>query len=385
MIAVVPDANLLWGRLASTRTDSDWQRLLGLSAAGEARLVLSEIVQWELVNQLREDLEKRLSVHLTATARLRSAGLTPPAFGQGRGQAAEILAEASERLRQEVLWSNGEIRAVPEIAHAELVRRSLERRPPFDSNDRGYRDTLLWHTVLELIGDGCEVILATNDARAFASAKSDSRLHPLLAAEVEAVREGASPVKLARSLGEAIELVCEGTGQARTDVHRALEDDEFVAELMKQFVELGDGRILGEAELYGQGWPEKLIGIRVTEIVDFGGLGVVSALSQPEGTLSAELSLRVRASLDARALDLLEYSEAEDLIDTGYMDDCGVALTDGLFQMLVTRDIELVGDVAFRAPFSGSYPRLGLRRVLIPRRLPGPGQLRLAIEPLRWR
>lgn len=382
MIAVVPDTNVLWGELSSKRPNASWQHLLGLSASGEVRVVLSEIVQWELVNQLREDLDKRISTHRTATERLVSAGLSPPCYGEGPSIAAEIVAEASERLRQEVLWSNGEIRSVPDVGHAELVRRSLERRPPFDQSDRGYRDALLWHTVLDLLREGTSVVLATNDARAFSSGKDECQLHPLLVHEAEALNNGDCRVRLARSLGEAVEILTAYSDESRATAQRALADDDFVAELLERFVEQAAGAVVEQHALHAQGWPCDLIGVRITDVLDFGGLNVVSAVRESPAALRVELSLRVRAGLDARLLDALEYWEAADLIDTGYINDYGVGLTDGLHQMMLTRDVELFGEVSVKSGNGPGSDRLQLREIRIARCGAAPGQLRLEIDPL---
>lgn len=383
-IVVVPDSNLLFGHLSRGRPDGHWQRLLGLSAGGDIRLVLPEIVQWELVNQLREALKKKLHAHRVATERLRSAGLTPAAFGEGSTQVHEIVADESERLRQEVLWNAGEIRAVPNVDHADLVRRSLERRPPFDSSDKGYRDALLWHTVLDLTRQGSDVILASNDARAFSADKGGAGLHPVLVHEVEAMCGDSDRVRLVRSLGQAIELLCERTDQARADAQRILGDEEVVAEVMKRLVEEADEEIIEERELHAQGWPEDLVGVRVLDIRNLGGLSVESAVRRADETLVVEISLRTLAELDVRSIDGLEYNDAEALIDTGYVSDYGVGLLDGLHQMYLTRDIELLGELILTPDNDMPLCSVELRAVRIPRREPGCGQLRLEILPLNF-
>ena len=52
----------------------------------------------------------------------------------------------------------------PETPHEELVRRATAREKPFDENGTGYRDALIWESVLDLAGNvDSEVILLSND------------------------------------------------------------------------------------------------------------------------------------------------------------------------------------------------------------------------------
>jgi hypothetical protein len=295
-----------------------------------------------------------------------------------------MVADESERLRQEVLWNAGEIHAVPNVDHADLVRRSLERRPPFDSSDKGYRDALLWHIVLDLVRQGSDVVLASNDARAFSADKGGTGLHPMLVREVETACGHSDRVRLVRSLGQAIEFLCERTDQARADAQRILGDEEVVAEVMERLVEDADEEIIEERELHAQGWPEDLVGVRVLDIRDLGGLSVESAVRRADETLVVEISLRTVAELDVRSIDDLEYNDAETLIDTGYISDFGVGLRDGLCQMYLTRDIELLGELEFAPSDDQPLCSVRLRAVQIPRREPGHGQLRLEVSPLNF-
>lgn len=43
-----------------------------------------------------------------------------------------------------------DVLALPGTDHADLVRRAVNRIPPFDSKGSGFRDSLLWGNVVEL-------------------------------------------------------------------------------------------------------------------------------------------------------------------------------------------------------------------------------------------
>jgi hypothetical protein len=70
----------------------------------------------------------------------------------------------------------------PTVDHADLVRRAISRTPPFNENGGGYRDSLVWASVLELARKGHDVALVSAD-RSFAG--TDGKLSPALAAEAE--------------------------------------------------------------------------------------------------------------------------------------------------------------------------------------------------------
>lgn len=91
----------------------------------------------------------------------------------------------------QILWktlsaqlSEGEVSVVdyPDVPHKAIINRATARRKPFDEKGSGYRDTLIWMTVLDLIPQ-------TDDSIIFVSKDKDFRdkqgsLHPELVKEV---------------------------------------------------------------------------------------------------------------------------------------------------------------------------------------------------------
>ena len=70
----------------------------------------------------------------------------------------------------------------PEASHERLVRRAVNRVPPFNEKGGGYRDALVWQDVLTLVRQGCDVALVSQD-KTFAG--DDGKLAPELQTEVE--------------------------------------------------------------------------------------------------------------------------------------------------------------------------------------------------------
>ena len=69
--------------------------------------------------------------------------------------------EEAGRLRTK-LEACDSVLAYPDVPHEELVQWAIQRRKPFDQNGSGYRDSLIWKSVVELaaISDSQVVLLA---------------------------------------------------------------------------------------------------------------------------------------------------------------------------------------------------------------------------------
>jgi PIN domain len=103
---------------------------------------------------------------------------------------------------------------MPEVSHAELVERAVSRRQPFAPNGSGYRDALVWHSILELVkGSDDPVVLISNDRAAFTEKtandkpKSDKpKLDGGLVEEVESAGRGGA-VRLFFTLSEYVKTL----------------------------------------------------------------------------------------------------------------------------------------------------------------------------------
>jgi pimeloyl-ACP methyl ester carboxylesterase len=102
-------------------------------------------------------------------------------------------AQLTSRLN-ELGWT---IAQYPDVSHRDVARRAIERRRPFDEKGRGYRDTLVWHTVRD-------VILASETPILLISGDGDFRgptgqVHKHLAADLDP-NGGSEMVTLLQSL-----------------------------------------------------------------------------------------------------------------------------------------------------------------------------------------
>ena len=71
----------------------------------------------------------------------------------------------------------GQILQSPKVEMEDMIRRSIERKKPFSNGDRGFRDTIIWLSTLELAGPKSCVSFITGNTQDFFQAKS-SDPHP---------------------------------------------------------------------------------------------------------------------------------------------------------------------------------------------------------------
>jgi predicted nucleic acid-binding protein len=132
---------------------NDAQALLAACDRGAIELFVPQVVIDEVVNRYERRESKKIRALNDARAELRN--MRGPRSGGELEGGAESQPGYLMHLRKVIRDAGGEIPDFPEVSHKELVRRALEGRRPFNDAGRlGYRDTLIWHTVLEIARDG---------------------------------------------------------------------------------------------------------------------------------------------------------------------------------------------------------------------------------------
>lgn len=196
---VILDANVLIGDY--------WLRSPSFSLLREflknskAALVVPKIVFEEVVNHHREDVRKLkadIQDNLRESSRLlRDASAAKWLIELNRREAKEPY----ENFLTSELTNLGAV--IPDyggIPHSDVVQRDLRRRRPFQQSGKGYRDTLLWETILRgyVLPDALTVIVSQN-SRDFSS--GDGRLHKDLFQDILSLRKGSNTqVELSPSL-----------------------------------------------------------------------------------------------------------------------------------------------------------------------------------------
>lgn len=140
-----------------------------LSNSGST-LLLSRLVIEEVENKYAAEALKALGDAERSMQRLQQLGLTP-STGLLKSAPSVPPLNLEERIRKHV--DGIEIVEYATVQHANVVQRALQRRKPFDSEgDVGYRDCLLWLSLLQHLSGGAnggseEVMFISNNWRDF--------------------------------------------------------------------------------------------------------------------------------------------------------------------------------------------------------------------------
>jgi hypothetical protein len=181
-----PDSVLLWDAI-------------GHALAG---ILIPEIAFQEAVNKHREFLDEAL---VNQTKFLKYLGRLVPE------NPTRLLTQADLERRNSAykIFLAQRLRApgcgrlpVPAIGHGEVVTRELSRKKPFSSKGTGYRDYLIWCSVLDLVRSSTTpVAFVTCNTQDFAL---DGKLHPDLVADVHAL-SASSRFQFYTSVGQLVE------------------------------------------------------------------------------------------------------------------------------------------------------------------------------------
>lgn len=130
-------------------------------------LLIPQIAFDEVVNLHKQDLASARRKVDKGVRSLRRLGLDVASPTEAV-DLDEASASFAEELREIFLSSGGILLPYPQVDHAEVVRRALDRCRPFDSGGKdGYRDTVLWETLCEAATEYLPVTLISADRTAF--------------------------------------------------------------------------------------------------------------------------------------------------------------------------------------------------------------------------
>jgi PIN domain len=127
----------------------------------------------------------------------RASFVDVPTAGISRANSADPY---DKFLSAQLATMKAEIPDYAEIPHEAVVKRDLARRKPFQQSGKGYRDTLLWETILRhCISKKGFTAFVTQNTRDFASV--ENQLHKELIQDVHSAANGiAGKIVLTRDL-----------------------------------------------------------------------------------------------------------------------------------------------------------------------------------------
>lgn len=176
---VVLDANVL---VADFPMGGNQFRILlaGRRLVG-AEIYVPAVAVEEVVNRFRETSAEQSQVIERSLGRLKAIGITKAKLS-GVGTADDEAAAYRETLT--ALFKANEIKTIPipNVDTQEIIARDLSRKKPF-GKPSGYRDYLIWKSVLGLAYKSEPIAFVTQNTADFAD---QGTLHPDLAADVAA-------------------------------------------------------------------------------------------------------------------------------------------------------------------------------------------------------
>jgi hypothetical protein len=166
-----------------------WPELLAWSRGGLIEVVVAEVTMLEADRHLT----------LRALARVEAFGNSAKALPAVEGVAGldleairrDVLRDTDrerERRRQLLVDSRATVLPLPDVSHESLLARDLSGRKPFRASGKGYRDALIWESLLEhlrAISSPMEMVFVTNDNDFGGHAKDGSILDSDLLDEIQ--------------------------------------------------------------------------------------------------------------------------------------------------------------------------------------------------------
>lgn len=169
---IVLDTNVL---VADWWLRSPEARLLREFDAHGMSLLLPWIVLEEAVNAYREEVSVRIR---KARDLARLLGEPEAEIDASPDRVDRAASAYRTFLTNEVRRSSGSIiRSSQSVSHDALVRRALHRRRPFGSDDRGYRDALIWESVCSALSKASGDVAFVSSDRIFRQEDGIEVLH----------------------------------------------------------------------------------------------------------------------------------------------------------------------------------------------------------------
>ena len=124
--------------------------LLSASSAVGYKVYLPKSALEEIAAKYSRELtsnSQKVGSTIATLSRLLGRDLESPVIGLDLKRETESF---QGRLLEQLMAANSVVLDYPVTSHEDLVKRATTRRRPFDEKGSGYRDALVWQTVLEL-------------------------------------------------------------------------------------------------------------------------------------------------------------------------------------------------------------------------------------------
>ena len=177
--------------------------LLSASSAVGYKVYLPKTALEEIAAKYDRDVghcAQEASKNLSSLSRLLGRPLYSPV---GEFDSKEATKSFQDRLLTQLKAAESVILDYPSTPHDILVKRATLRKRPFDENGSGYRDALIWETVLELATQVEEPIVLVSKDKDFQDAAG--KLHGDLIKDLESLKLPTDKVTLATNVADLVD------------------------------------------------------------------------------------------------------------------------------------------------------------------------------------
>ena len=153
-------------------------------------------------------------------------------------------------LREELAEHEVHLCDPPDNALQELINRATLRSPPFDANGNGFRDGVLWLSILRFVGDQLlhtPIVFVSGDHRAF---WSDNGLDPALVADIATAGTNPAQFRLFDTVSSFVRSLITEDPAVHNDVADLVETE--LPQLLVNLEALLSGRVLGIYGAFGE-------------------------------------------------------------------------------------------------------------------------------------
>ena len=235
---VILDTNVIFEDFNFRKTNT--QILLSEVKEGNLALLIPEIVLDEAVNKYRQRLEKGqkdITSELETLGELAQQVFKSPIATQ---QVEQLANEYRARLDQLFKDYGITIIPYPTTDHRFLANKAMHKKKPFNSNEKGYRDNLIWENIKSLISavdediaSKPEVVFVTHNHTDF---MSGDKLHEDLTSELTDQDLHTDTIAVYRSIKECVDAVIKLYTIQAEEFKQRLDANDFLDFKVKDII-----------------------------------------------------------------------------------------------------------------------------------------------------
>ncbi|REC62220.1 hypothetical protein DRF65_10930 [Chryseobacterium pennae] len=227
---VILDANIIIADYAMA--SPSFIILLSSSKNGEIELFIPDLVIDEVLNKYKQRLEKAGSDVSSEIDKFNKLGKTKIASPLTKEIVLATCEAYEARLRRIIEENNIVILDYPETSHRFLARKAMQTKKPFNANEKGYRDCLIWENVKSLVPkENADIVLSPEVGFITANHKDflfdNIKLHDDLAYELENESLPADSIGVYENLHVFNEVFTKIYLEHASQVEARLRDKEF--------------------------------------------------------------------------------------------------------------------------------------------------------------